>query len=580
MPGWRAVLRAMHHARFEAARARGACSRLNMATASADRRWAREIFQPPMSCEARSAQCVKRRCLPEGVGITAGVPQTADNLVHVRVVRVKFLQKKSAKLALFASEKPDMKSLAGLPWTWSGVRLSPSHVRTASAASPADGIHVFRKKDATRTLARLCCLVAVVAAGLGIRPAMAQLQSGEQQISMPGSPFAVRTTPNGRWALVSVSQSVTLGAVVGSNGVVVLERFAGTYRYISFVPLEAPPSGLALNRDGTLLLAAANRGVAFIDVERAVTGAPDAIIGFEPLGRMVGPITVPRGTIEVALSADERFIFAANETFGTVSVIDRNAAIRSGFARSAVVGDIPVDVAPVGLAVSKDGAHLYVTNERASPGTPGYDPSACRIQTGPGTTTLAPEGTILVVDTGIAEVAPSSSVVSRVLAGCAPVRIQLMEGKKGEDHHIETRRRDGDEVAWVTARGENQLKAFSTARLLSDPAHAMLASTPVGTAPVGLQPFADGKLIAVANSNRFGGGMPGSVSIVATGQVLANEPATLRTFGVGVFPRDWALSPDGRKLLLTEFGSSVLDIFDEDHLRTANSRGDVRDASQ
>jgi DNA-binding beta-propeller fold protein YncE len=124
----------------------------------------------------------------------------------------------------------------------------------------------------------------------------------------------------------------------------------------------------------------------------------------------------------------------------------------------------------------------------------------------------------------------------------------------------------GDEVAWVTARGENQLEAFSTALLLSDPANALLASTPVGTAPVGLQPFADGKLIAVANSNRFSGGMPGSVSIVVTRQALANEPATLRTFGVGVFPREWALSPDGRKLLLTEFGSSVLDIFDADML--------------
>jgi DNA-binding beta-propeller fold protein YncE len=361
---------------------------------------------------------------------------------------------------------------------------------------------------------------------------------------------------------------VTPGAVVGSNGIVVLEHTAGTYRYASFVPLDAPPSGLALNRDGTLLVAAANRGVAFIDVERAVTGAPDAVIGFEPLWRMAGTILVPGGTIEVALSADERFIFAANETFGTVSVIDRNAAFQSGFARSAVVGEIPVDVAPVGLAVSKDGAHLYVTNEKARPGTPGYDPSACRLRTGPGTSTLAPEGTILVVDIRLAEVTPGSSVVSHVLAGCAPVRILLMAAGTGEGDRVETRGGDGDEVAWVTARGEDRLEAFSTAQLVSDPAHALLASTPVGIEPVGLQPFAGGRLIAVANSNRFSGGIPGSVSIVATRQALANESATLRTFGVGVFPREWALSPDGRKLLLTEFGSSVLDIFDEDMLAT------------
>jgi hypothetical protein len=72
--------------------------------------------------------------------------------------------------------------------------------------------------------------------------------------------------------------------------------------------------------------------------------------------------------------------------------------------------------------------------------------------------------------------------------------------------------------------------------------------------------------------------MPGTVSIVATRQALANEPATIRTFGVGVFPREWALSPDGRKLFLTEFGSSVLDIFDKDMLLHTTSSRDGDDA--
>jgi DNA-binding beta-propeller fold protein YncE len=463
-----------------------------------------------------------------------------------------------------------MKSLAGIPRMRNSVRLPRSHAGTDSAAPHAGGIRV------ARPLASLCCLLAVLAASLGIRPAMAQLQRGEQQIAMPGSPFAVRTTPDGRWAFVSVSQTATASTVTGSNGIAVLERTAGTYRYVGLIPLDAAsPSGLALNRDGTLLLAAVSSGVAFIDVRRAVTGALNAVIGVEPVGQLTRspasrgggppPVEAP-GTIEVAFSADEQFIFAANENYGTVSVINRNAAIQSVFARSAVVGDIPVDVAPVGLAVSGDGAHLYVTNEQANPGTPGYDPSACRLQTGPGTTTLAPEGTILVVDTAIAEVTPGSSVVSRVLAGCAPVRILLMAAGKGEGHHDQMPNRDDDEIAWVTARGEDRLEAFSTARLLNDPPDALLASTPVGTAPVGLQPFADGNLIAVADSNRFSGGMPGSVSVVATRLALESGPATLRTFGVGVFPREWALTPDRRKLLLTEFGSAVLDIFDADTL--------------
>jgi DNA-binding beta-propeller fold protein YncE len=153
-------------------------------------------------------------------------------------------------------------------------------------------------------------------------------------------------------------------------------------------------------------------GVAFIDVQRAVTGAPGAVIGVEPLG-LPPPAGAP-GTIEVVFSADERL------NYGTVSVIDRNAAFQSAFANSAVAGQIPVGLDPVGLAVSKDGAHLYTTNEFARPGSAGYSPVRAKYRLAPGTTALAPEGTIVVVDIGIAEVTPSSSVISRALARLYP----------------------------------------------------------------------------------------------------------------------------------------------------------------
>ncbi|MBV9562832.1 MAG: hypothetical protein JOY90_20680, partial [Bradyrhizobium sp.] len=89
---------------------------------------------------------------------------------------------------------------------------------------------------------------------------------------------------------------------------------------------------------------------------------------------------------------------------------------------------------------------------------------------------------------------------------------------------------------------------------------------------VGVQPFADGRLIAVANSNRFGGSAPGSVSVVSASEALRHAPATLTTFPVGVFPREWALSPDGSRLFLTEFGSSMLDIFDIEDLLPERAR--------
>jgi DNA-binding beta-propeller fold protein YncE len=248
------------------------------------------------------------------------------------------------------------------------------------------------------------------------------------------------------------------------------------------------------------------------------------------------------GTIELALSGDGRLLFCREREQRHGRVVDVRSALTSNFGSSAVVGQIPVELRPVGLAVSPDNEHFFVTNEAAKLGTPGYNPNACTLPTG----TLGPEGTITIVDVRRAEITPAVSVVSRAYAGCVPERIEL--SKTGD-------------VGWVSARASHQLEAFSLERLLVDPAQALISTTPVGPAPVGLQLFADGRLIAVANSNRFATA-PGSVSIISTERALDREPATLKTFDVGVFPRQWTLCADGTLLLLTEFGSSRLDVFD------------------
>jgi DNA-binding beta-propeller fold protein YncE len=381
---------------------------------------------------------------------------------------------------------------------------------------------------ARRTLGFLATLIA--SAGALISPsAVAQTSlTFEQQVPLPGSPFAVQTTSNGHWAFTSLSGP--------SMGIAILEHINRGYQLAHIVPTAGPALGLTLSRDGSLLLAAiAPHTVAFIDVGRAIAGAPDAVLGYQSLGAVAG-------TIELALSGDGRFLFAANESSSTVSVINVRHALHSGFAASAVIGQIPVELAPVGLAVSPDDAHLFVANEEAKAGTPGYNPNACTLPAG----TLGPQGTITVVDVRRAEISPTTSVVSRAYAGCVPVRIELS--------------RIGD-IGWVSARASNELEAFSVERLLADPAHALISTTPVGPAPVGLQLFAEGRLIAVANSNRFTTA-PGSVSIVRTERALNHQPATQKAFNVGLFPRQWALSGDGTLLLLTEFSSSRLDIFE------------------
>ncbi|HVW25053.1 MAG TPA: YncE family protein [Polyangiaceae bacterium] len=377
----------------------------------------------------------------------------------------------------------------------------------------------------------------VITAALLVAPA-ASAQSATapastpQKLTLPGTPFGVVTSPDGRFAFASLSGP--------TQGIAVVERRVDGPHLLRVVPTAGGAFGLAVSRDGRTLLAAVQpQGVAFIDAHKAESSDADPVLGYVSLGD-------DAGAIEVHFSKDERLVFSSEENVEKIAVIDVEKALKSDFGASSVVGEVPVEQLPVGLAVSPNGRYLYVTSEEADAGTPGYDPTVCNIPAGSGTRPGA-QGTITVIDIRRAGVDPATSIVSRAYAGCVPVRIVLSPG---------------GEVAWVSQRAANALGAFSTARLLSDPEHALISATPVGVSPVGVQVFAGGLLVAVANSNRFADD-PGTVSIVdATRALLGRKSAVLATLNVGVFPREWALSPLGDKLYLTEFRSSTLDVFD------------------
>jgi DNA-binding beta-propeller fold protein YncE len=375
-------------------------------------------------------------------------------------------------------------------------------------------------------------------------PALASAQSIDptlQELSLPGSPFAVAPTPDGQYVFASLS-----GA---TNGIAIVRQHGTSASLASILPTGGGAWGLTVTSDGRYLLdtvqpvgqATTPQGVQIIDVHKAVTGQPGAVLGTVPTGAGSGPI-------EVALSNDGRYVFATNEDNETISVIDFRKAVTSGGSASSLIGNIPVEQLPVGLAFSPDGRYLYVTNEAANPTDPGYDPTACNTPTGIGTgTTPGPAGTLTVVDLRKAERDPADSVLASVFAGCSPVRVVL------SDH---------GRVAWVTARAEDDVLAFSTRRLLTDPSHALLSRTPVGVAPVGIQLFDNDRLIAVADSNRFNTGQAGTVSILDYRKALsgAGSSATVGTFEAGDFPRQWGLSTNDRYLYLTEFSSNVLGI--------------------
>jgi DNA-binding beta-propeller fold protein YncE len=240
----------------------------------------------------------------------------------------------------------------------------------------------------------------------------------------------------------------------------------------------------------------------------------------------------PGGAIAVASSPDGRYAFVSVEFEARVAVYDLRAAIANHFRRSTYVGSIPVGQLADGLAVSTDGRWLYAISELA--------PGAAR------------GGSLNVVRLATAETTPSRSVIATVAAACAPVRVAPSA--------------DGRTV-WVTARGSDQLLAFSAAKLHTDPTHSQLAAVRVGEAPIGLALVNRGREIVVADSNRFG--TPGArpdLTVVRTAAALAHHPALVGTITTGAFPREMALEPGHPTLLVGNYGSNKLEAIDLHHL--------------
>src|ERR1700733_12239878 len=227
-----------------------------------------------------------------------------------------------------------------------------------------------------------------------------------QDLSLPGSPFAVTSTPDGSYVFASLS-----GA---TNGIAIIKQGATSASLVRVLPTGGGAWGLTVTQDGRYLLdtvqpagsATTPQGVQIIDIQKAIAGQPGAILATVPTGAGTGPI-------EVGLSNDQRYAFVSNEDNETVGVVDIRAALRSGGSAGALVGNIPVDQLPVGLAFSPNGLYLYVTNEEANATDPGYSPTACNIPTGVGTgTTPGPEGTLTVVDLRKAARDPAQSVLA------------------------------------------------------------------------------------------------------------------------------------------------------------------------
>ena len=254
------------------------------------------------------------------------------------------------------------------------------------------------------------------------------------------------------------------------------------------------------------------------------------------------------GIIYVNVDADDRLLFVSDEMSATITVTNLEKARHNGYKPDAIVGQIPTGFAPIALTFSADGKFLYTTSEAAS--ADWRWPAVCNpegLQTADAPKN--PEGAILVVDVERAKTDTAHAVVSRVPAGCSPVRLALAPVGKN---------------VWVTDRNNNAVAVFDAAKLVTDSAGARVATIPVGESPVGIIVTDNGKRVIVTNSARFGAGQAASqtLTIIDPAKIAQGAGAVVGDVPAGAFPREFAQTADGKTLFVTNCNSNSVEVID------------------
>jgi DNA-binding beta-propeller fold protein YncE len=235
------------------------------------------------------------------------------------------------------------------------------------------------------------------------------------------------------------------------------------------------------------------------------------------------------GAIYAAISPDDRFLFISEEDARRISVFDLARARAGG--DGALIGHIPVGIAPVGLAFSPDGQWLYATSEQGATGGP-----TCKPEQGRGP--AQPQGLLFRIDAAKAGTDPAHSVVGAIPAGCAPVRVAVSASGK---------------QIWVTARGDDAVLRIQADEWLAAGSHPSVEGFRLGPSPVGIAVRPDGKQLWVALSSRFDRHGIGQLARLRLDEGGGVRMATQAATG---FPREVTFLPDGRTLAATLFDAA------------------------
>jgi DNA-binding beta-propeller fold protein YncE len=347
-------------------------------------------------------------------------------------------------------------------------------------------------------------------------------------ISVPSVPFGLVYSRHNNIAFVALN--ATLG---------VLNTTTLIPSLLHEIPLptayETPDGagGITLTHDGRHVLVSVGPGAIIVSVAKAVKGS---------LAAVVGALNGTAGTsaIEVIVTLDDKYAIVSQEYgntktkfHGNLEVFSLDKSSSNGSVSSTYIGYIPLGEAVVGTALSPNGSILYAVSETAS------------------LEANATQGSISVIDVEILKTDPSNALISNVTpVGCGTVRILATE-----------------KTVWVTARESNHLVGFDAAKLISNPSEALVASVQVGTSPVGLIFAKNNSRILTADSNRFlYTNTTSGISVVDVKAALRGEKALLGRIPTGRFPREIAISPDKRTILVSDYYTKQVQTIEVDSI--------------
>lgn len=373
-------------------------------------------------------------------------------------------------------------------------------------------------------------------------PEQAELKVNSSSVRLDASP----------WGIAFLNQSIAFVAMNFSVGVLDVSDFKPKLLYSLPMPSNYNMNNTNIKGDGygyrelvishnkLNIYVATGWGAVILDVERAVQGRNDSYVGALSQGGLAGC-----SAITLSISAQDDFVFISQEfgndnTYGFGAVETYNVTRQaSGKVTGVYKGYIALGFATIGHQFSRDYRTLFVTSE--------MDNTATNLN--------QTSGVVNILDVKTLMTAPGRALINTVESGCHPVRCQISP--------------DGNHL-WVSLREANQVLAFDAIKLAANQTTGVRLSTvDTGTSPIGMA--AVGNYILTADSNRFDyTNTSTGVTVIGTGAALKGR-VTFPQIKTAAFPRAMAVSPNGNKLLISEFDGESVRSVDVRILNTADT---------